>query len=41
LDLAVLKRLNIEISYFSAHDKLDTLLRPRTRLLYVETPGSL
>ena len=41
LDDAVLKRLNIDITYFSADDALDELVRPNTRLLYVESPGSL
>jgi len=41
LDDAVLKRMNIEISYFSADDDLEALVRPDTRLLYVESPGSL
>lgn len=41
LDAALLKRLNIEITYFSAEDDLASLVRPNTRLLYVESPGSL
>lgn len=41
LEAAVLKRMNIEITYFSADDDLESLLRPNTRLLYVESPGSL
>ncbi|OZI41716.1 cystathionine beta-lyase [Bordetella genomosp. 4] len=41
LDAALLKRLNIEITYFSADDDLESLVRPNTRLLYVESPGSL
>ncbi|MVW72902.1 cystathionine beta-lyase [Bordetella sp. 15P40C-2] len=41
LDDALLKRLNIEVTYFSAGDDLASLVRPNTRLLYVESPGSL
>ena len=41
LGAAVLKRMNIEITYFSADDDLESLVRPNTRLLYVESPGSL
>lgn len=41
LEEAVLKRLNIEITYFSADDDLASLVRPNTRLVYVESPGSL
>ena len=38
---AVLSRLGIEITYFSADDDLETLVQPNTRLLYAESPGSL
>jgi len=41
LDAALLKRMNIEITFFSAGDDLDALLRPNTRMVYVESPGSL
>src|SRR5690606_9950883 len=41
LEAAVLKRMNIDITYFSADDDLESLVRPNTRLLYVESPGSL
>lgn len=41
LEAALLKRLNIEITYFTAEDDLASLVRPNTRLLYVESPGSL
>lgn len=41
LDNALLKRLNIEVTYFSEHDNLEALRRPNTKLLYVEAPGSL
>jgi len=41
LDAAVLKRMNIELTYFSAGDDLQALVRPNTRLVYVESPGSL
>ncbi|WP_144636907.1 cystathionine beta-lyase [Bordetella genomosp. 13] len=38
---AVLSRLGIEITYFSPDADLETLVRPNTRLLYAESPGSL
>jgi cystathionine beta-lyase len=41
LDDIVLKRMNISLSYFSAIEDIDTLVQPNTRLLYVESPGSL
>ncbi|WP_343737747.1 cystathionine beta-lyase [Achromobacter sp.] len=41
LDDAVLKRMNIEITYFAAGEDVDALVRPNTKLLYVESPGSL
>ena len=41
LDDAVLKRMNIDITYFAAGEDLDELVRPNTKLLYVESPGSL
>lgn len=41
LDEALLKRMNIELTYFSAGDDLESLVRPNTRLVYVESPGSL
>lgn len=41
LDDEILKRLNIEITYFSAADELHALIRENTRVVYVETPGSL
>lgn len=38
----VLARLGIELSYFSpSRDTLEDQLRPNTRLLYLESPGSL
>lgn len=38
----VLQRLGIELSYFSpSRDKLEDHLRPNTRLVYLESPGSL
>ncbi len=37
----VLRRLNIEITYFSADEDVQALIRPNTKLLYVESPGSL
>ena len=41
LDDAVLKRMNIDITYFAAGEDLEALVRPNTKLLYVESPGSL
>jgi len=41
LQEAVLTRMNIEVTYFSADDDLPSLVRPNTRLMYVESPGSL
>ncbi|WP_422099272.1 cystathionine beta-lyase [Variovorax sp.] len=42
VDSTLLKRLNITVEYFSpAHDDLASLLRPSTRLLYLESPTSL
>ena len=41
LDQALLKGLNIEITYFSSQDDVASLLRPNTRMVYVESPGSL
>lgn len=38
---AVLSRMGIEITYFSPEADLESLVRPNTRLLYVESPGSL
>jgi cystathionine beta-lyase len=38
----VLKRLNIEVTYFAAgRDDIVSLARPNTRLVYTESPGSL
>lgn len=38
----VLHRLGIEVSYFSAQrDDVEGLIQPNTRLMYVESPGSL
>ena len=41
LDHALLKGLNIEITYFGAHDDISSLVKENTRMVYVETPGSL
>lgn len=41
LDHAVLKRMGIELTFFAPGDDLQALVRPNTRLLYVESPGSL
>jgi cysteine-S-conjugate beta-lyase len=42
LNEALLKRLNIEVTFFNpAYDDLASLVRPNTRMLYVESPGSL
>lgn len=42
LNETLLRRLNIEATFFSpANDDLEALIRPNTRLLYLESPGSL
>ncbi|MBO9535566.1 cystathionine beta-lyase [Herbaspirillum sp.] len=42
VDQSLLKRLGISLSYFSPlQDDLDALIRPETRLLYLESPSSL
>lgn len=42
VDQTLLQRLGVELQYFSpAHEDLDALIRPNTRLLYLESPGSL
>jgi len=42
LDSALLRQLNIEITYFTpGRDDPEPLIRQNTRLLYVESPGSL
>lgn len=41
LDQTVLQRLNISITYFSSQDDLEALRQDNTKLLYVESPGSL
>lgn len=42
LDRELLQRMGIALTYFSpGKDDIDSLVRPNTRLLYVESPGSL
>ncbi|MDB5892927.1 MAG: cystathionine beta-lyase, partial [Rhodoferax sp.] len=42
VDQTLLQRLGITLEYFSpGHDDLATLIRPNTRLLYLESPSSL
>ena len=41
LDRALLKGLGISVTYFSAQDDLDALITPNTKMIYVESPGSL
>lgn len=42
LQHSLLERLGITFSYFSARDNnLEQLIRPNTKLIYVESPGSL
>ncbi|MCD8537972.1 MAG: cystathionine beta-lyase [Burkholderiaceae bacterium] len=42
LNETLLKRLNIEATFFSpACEELETLIRPNTRMVYLESPGSL
>lgn len=41
-DNVLLKKLGVEITYFTPGvDDLESLIRPNTRLLYLESPGSL
>lgn len=42
LNETLLKRLGIEATFFSpTHDDVSALIKPNTRLMYVESPGSL
>jgi cystathionine beta-lyase len=42
VDQTLLQRLGIELEYFSpTHDNLAKLIRPKTRLVYLESPSSL
>ncbi|MGO4156337.1 cystathionine beta-lyase [Cupriavidus sp. YAF13] len=42
LEQTLLRRLGIEVSYFSpSEDDVQALIRPNTRLLYLESPSSL
>lgn len=42
VDKSLLRRYGIEVEYFSpARDALERLIRPNTRLLYLESPSSL
>ncbi|NYI02558.1 cystathionine beta-lyase [Cupriavidus plantarum] len=42
VDLDLLQRLGITLEYFSPHhDDLAALIRPETKLVYLESPGSL
>ncbi|MDZ5457998.1 cystathionine beta-lyase [Azohydromonas lata] len=42
VDQTLLQRLGIELEYFSpAHEDLAALIRPKTRLVYLESPSSL
>ena len=41
LDRALLKGLGITVTYFAAQDDLDALITPETKMIYVESPGSL
>lgn len=42
LNEVLLKKLNIEATFFSAaHDDVASLIRPNTRMMYLESPGSL
>lgn len=41
LDRTLLKGLGISVTYFSAQDDLDALITPNTKMIYVESPGSL
>jgi cystathionine beta-lyase len=42
LNETLLKKLNIEVTFFSAeHDDIASLIKPNTRMMYLESPGSL
>ncbi len=42
LDRALLQGLGISVTYFSAgHDDVGSLIQPNTKVIYVESPGSL
>ena len=42
LNHTLLKRLNIEVTYFSPSlDDVESLIQPNTRMMYLESPGSL
>jgi cystathionine beta-lyase len=41
LQHAVLERMNIQVTYFPADADLAALVQPNTRMMYIESPGSL
>lgn len=42
IDSTILRRMGIEVSYYRPQDHdLQSLIRPNTRMIYAETPGSL
>jgi len=41
VDQTLLQRLGISITYFSSQDQIAELVQPNTKMIYVESPGSL
>ena len=41
VDQSLLSRLGISVTYFSSQDQISELVQPNTKMIYVESPGSL
>jgi cystathionine beta-lyase len=41
VDQTLLSRLGITVTYFSSQDQISELVQPNTKMIYVESPGSL
>ena len=41
VDQTLLSRLGISVTYFSSQDQISELVQPNTKMIYVESPGSL
>lgn len=41
VDQSLLSRLGIAVTYFSSQDQISELVQPNTKMIYVESPGSL
>jgi cystathionine beta-lyase len=41
VDQSLLSRMGITITYFSSQDQISELVQPNTKMIYVESPGSL